>query len=1331
MKKLLFFAVASLFMNCVILAQNTDETKGDGLRTTKAIGVPEISFSNINTEYDINETVEVTANLYSNELIDQLCGIEYAIYRDGVLIENIADYGSLTYEVRQEGTTYYNGALTDGSGVISLTIGEDNIGAFTLGVFDNYCVNRNRPIDFTANFSETGVYKIVITINYCTNSGTATGTSFTAINCDGEVHDDMIAETCENPIELSSEEVTIKVIEYMVPDIQLSEVLPEYQTYDNIDVTAEVYSNGLIDDICGLSYQLYKDGTLIENVQDYGTATYSVRLQDDTYYNGIITEGSGMLQVTAGEETVGAFTLGMFDNYCIDRNRPIDFTINFRETGIYTMTAQINSCFNDGTPTETSFIATNCDGNEHADMIAETCESPTVISEKSVTIEVTENNLTPTIELSEVLSEYQTEEDITVTALIQSNEIIDNLCGIGYEIYKDDVLVTNIADYGTLTYTVRHVGDTYYNGELTEGSGMINVTIAEDNIGAFTLGMFDNYCIDRNRPIELTANITVPGIYKMVTKINSCSNTGLPTGTSFTAINCDGEVHDDMIAETCENPIELSSEEVTIKVIEYMVPDIQLSEVLPEYQTYDNIDVTAEVYSNGLIDQLCGVGYELYKDETLITNIADYGTLTYTVRHEGDTYYNGEITDGSGMINVTVAEDNIGAFTLGIFDNYCVNRNRPIDFTANFNEAGVYKMVSKIYSCSNTGTPTETSFIATNCDGLEHDDMIAETCESPVELSSKEVIITVTEIEAIVINQQPISQTICDYNVANLLVDAETTTAETLTYQWYHNETIIEGETTNTLETAIAGDYYCLLTAGEEEMITEIATVTVAEVNPVLEPIISACNGSTVELNPGSFDTYEWQDASNTQTYEATTSGIFSVTVTDENGCTASVSTELNFADEIIIYWEESVTLCEGSSISLIAPQSDTYQWADGEDTQELVVTEEGWYYVTITQSTCSGNDSIYVETVALPDEFDLGEDIYTCEASLTLSAPDMENVDFLWSTAETTETIEVSETGTYELTIINEFGCERSDDIMVEFGTELIVNLHTSDTLKSCIGNSVILNPETGTSWLWNSGASTPYITVITENWYFVTVTNDFGCQGSDSVFVQFNPLPAINLGIDQEYCANENVIISAPDAVSWLWTTGETTQQITVTNSDSYICTITDENTCQNSDTVIITVHDLPNAELGPDATIQADQTLVLGVPAGEYLYEWNTGANTSNILIDASQLDLGDHLYSITVTNIHDCKSSDQTIITIVPASDVPENIINKISITPNPTNGIINIKGQNINNITIFDNIGKELISTRNTSIDMSKYPSGMYFVKISSNNQTITKKLIKQ
>ncbi|MDD2518729.1 MAG: hypothetical protein PHG18_02450, partial [Bacilli bacterium] len=508
-----------------------------------------------------------------------------------------------------------------------------------------------------------------------------------------------------------------------IPEIELSDVLSEYTTSQDIVVTALIQSNGLIDQLCAVEYELYKDDVLIVNIADYGTLAYKIRQEGNTYHEEQLTQGSGTISITVAEESLSAFTLGLFDNFCINRNRPVELTANFTVPGVYRMVTKINSCSNFGIPTGSTFTATNCDGAVHIDKVGETCENPTELSSQEVTIIVNEPP-TPEIEFSEILPEYIIGSDVEVTASVYSNGLIDQLCGIGYEIYKDDVLITNIADYGTLTYDVRQEGDTYYNGILTDGSGMIEVVVAEDNIGAFTLGIFDNYCVNRNRPVDFTANFTAPGVYKMVTSIYSCSNTGIAAGTSFTATNCDGEIHADMIGATCQNPTELSSEELIITVVEPPTPEIEFSEILPEYIIGSDVEVTASVYSNGLIDQLCGIGYEIYKDDVLITNIADYGTLTYDVRQEGDTYYNGVLTDGSGMIEVVVAEDNIGAFTLGIFDNYCVNRNRPVDFTANFTAPGVYKMVTSIYSCSNTGIAAGTSFTASNCDGEIHADVI-------------------------------------------------------------------------------------------------------------------------------------------------------------------------------------------------------------------------------------------------------------------------------------------------------------------------------------------------------------------------------------------------------------------------------------------------------------------------------------------------------------------------------------------------------------------------------------------------------------------------------
>ncbi|MDD3686088.1 MAG: hypothetical protein PHE56_04905, partial [Bacteroidales bacterium] len=577
---------------------------------------PWVEFNDLQTTYYTNVDNFVTCEVYSNGVIDEICGIGYEIYKDDVLIENVSDFGTAYFKVRQEGDVYYTGQITDGSGMIQVEVGEDLIGAFTLGIFDNYCTNRNRPIEFHATTFVPGEYKVVYYIYSCTNTGTATGTDFTANGtCDGLVHPDLVAETCEGPVVLSSDEFIMNVLEGPTPEFSYSSIEAEYPILSDINVTATLNSNGIIDQLCGIGYEVYKDGVLVENIADYGTLTYSVRQEGDTYYNGEIATGSGMIQVTLGEDQIGAFTLGIFDTYCVNRNRPIDFTANFVQPGVYRMVSNLYGCTNEGIATGTSYIAAGCDGLEHYDMVAAVCENPILINQMEVEMEV----LAPEVEFTGLQAEYSILNDVNVTANISSNGLIDQLCGIGYEIYKDGVLVEDIADYGTITYSVRQEGDTYYNGEITSGSGMIEVIVGEDEIGAFTLGVFDNYCVNRNRPVDFTANFTTPGVYEMVSILYSCSNVGTATGTSFTATNCDGLVHDDYVAATCETPMAIGQESIEIVVL---TPEIEFSEILEDYMLNEDINVTANIYSNGLIDQVCGIGYEIYKDGVLVEDLA-------------------------------------------------------------------------------------------------------------------------------------------------------------------------------------------------------------------------------------------------------------------------------------------------------------------------------------------------------------------------------------------------------------------------------------------------------------------------------------------------------------------------------------------------------------------------------------------------------------------------------------------------------------------------------------------------------------------------------------
>lgn len=185
---------------------------------------------------------------------------------------------------------------------------------------------------------------------------------------------------------------------------------------------------------------------------------------------------------------------------------------------------------------------------------------------------------------------------------------------------------------------------------------------------------------------------------------------------------------------------------------ELNIPEVQYTSLEDYYSTGTEIACTASVYSNGLIDQLCAIYYEIYKDEfvTPITSVGAYGSISYTVRSQGSDYITQEITGGSGYLSVKPLFTSYKAFTLGIFDNYCVNRNRPVLLLMTFNEPGVYKFKAEIQSCTNSGSSTLTNFsVPTSapegCVSGSHSDKAASSCSNPTHLFSDAIYITICE----------------------------------------------------------------------------------------------------------------------------------------------------------------------------------------------------------------------------------------------------------------------------------------------------------------------------------------------------------------------------------------------------------------------------------------------------------------------------------------------------------------------------------------------------------------------------------------------------------
>lgn len=145
--------------------------------------------------------------------------------------------------------------------------------------------------------------------------------------------------------------------------------------------------------------------------------------------------------------------------------------------------------------------------------------------------------------------------------------------------------------------------------------------------------------------------------------------------------------------------------------------------------------------------------------------------------------------------------------------------------------------------------------------------------------------------------------------------------------------------------------------------------------------------------------------------------------------------------------------------------------------------------------------------------------------------------------------------------------------------------------------------------------------------------------------VVVTINPAQtaSITSSGDTTFCQGGSVTLTASMGDSYIWSTGETTQSITVNTSGTYSVTVT--NGCGSADaSVIVTVNPLPDCTISGNASFCEGQSTQLCAPSGNASYIWSTGETTSCITVTAAGT------YSVTVTNSNGCTSTCSKTVTV---------------------------------------------------------------------------------
>ncbi|MBP7462696.1 MAG: T9SS type A sorting domain-containing protein [Bacteroidales bacterium] len=688
-------------------------------------------------------------------------------------------------------------------------------------------------------------------------------------------------------------------------------------------------------------------------------------------------------------------------------------------------------------------------------------------------------------------------------------------------------------------------------------------------------------------------------------------------------------------------------------------------------------------------------------------------------------------TDGF-VVSIVYDDNNGGHAELGSFDvtagteNIYLSELASVDRTLLSGHAGLQITWTVTIGTLAVGDYTITMSSVTNTEaGFGTGDFVLATDNAQVVIEN--------ETDPITIIQQPADLVVCQDVEAYLFVEAES--EEIISYEWFLNSEST-GILNDTIYVTTPGEYYCVLTTESATLTTETASFMISVPVVNLGPDAQYCNGYIAELNAGEFASYEWQDLSANATFTVTESGEYFVVVSDEYGCTASDTINILFILDWSFSLGEDVYLCPEAVITLESPVVGAYEWNTEETTASIEVETAGEYILTVVQGNCTESDTIVVIAAENPEAFDFGDELFACQGSeLSIESPVAAEA-YLWSTGAVTDEIVVTESGTYTLTIFNEAGCSASDDVVVNFVDFIIISL--GDDIMACPGDSVVLDPAAGASWIWSDASELSTLTVGAAGVYSVTVTDSYGCTGSDEIEVAYRIAPAVNLGEDIVFCSGNMLELQAPVATEYVWSTGDTLQGIEVSVSGDYSVTITDEFGCHNSDTMNLTVLPSPLVDLGPDNTITEDQTIILGAYPGYTTYQWFDNSTSDYIVLNGLSLGVGEHIIWVRVTASNDCETYDEFTLTVTEGIGVDPVIAESVNVFPNPVNNILNVDFGLLNgnkNVSLFDATGRCILSINTTdnqtSLDCSGLADGMYTVSISSENEFVRKTVVKQ
>lgn len=293
--------------------------------------------------------------------------------------------------------------------------------------------------------------------------------------------------------------------------------------------------------------------------------------------------------------------------------------------------------------------------------------------------------------------------------------------------------------------------------------------------------------------------------------------------------------------------------------------------------------------------------------------------------------------------------------------------------------------------------------------------------------------------------------------------------------------------------------------------------------------------------------------------------------------------------------------------------------------------------YGTISQD--ANSLSAYISTDSIDYQLCEGEEL-NLKANIS-GDPGFQMSGYNWSTGATTQQIVVSEAGIYNVTVTTTNGCTRVAQQQIQAPLPLPQPVAVGQEFL-CPSKSAVLDVLGGpfVIYVWTGGLPTiksPTITAAGS--YTVTVKDAKGCLNSSTVTVKAGVTPPIAIDGSNKICTTPAQtrtlsVSGANNLVDYKWTTKETTPEITINEPGAYGVTVTNDQTCTGTASILMQLANVTNVTVVGTNIMCVGDSATLRVAQNFESYVWGDGSTERTLQIKEPGV------YYVTVTNQTGC-------------------------------------------------------------------------------------------